>query len=99
MRHFRRLVLAASLVAGLSSAARAETFETGLTAYRIGDFGQAYRIWLFQSEHDDPRSQAGLAFLFYRGLGVVLDFREAAYWASKGAEQGQAEAQALLGTL
>jgi uncharacterized protein len=44
-------------------------------------------------------AQAGLGFLFHKGLGVAQDDVEAASWFEKAAGKGQAEAQLLLGTL
>lgn len=57
------------------------------------------RDWLGLAEQGDPAAQAGIGFLFHKGLGVVQDDAEAAKWFVKAAEKGQAEAQLLLGTL
>ena len=46
-----------------------------------------------------PRPRPAIGFLFHKGLGVTQDDAEAATWFVKAAEQGQAEAQLLLGTL
>ena len=51
------------------------------------------------AEQGDPAAEAGIGFLFHKGLGVAQDDAEAATWFVKAAEQGQAEAQLLLGTL
>ena len=40
-----------------------------------------------------------MGFLLHKGLGVAQDDTVAAKWFVKAAEQGQAEAQLLLGTL
>ena len=40
-----------------------------------------------------------IGFLFHKGLGVTQDDAQAATWFVQAAEQGQAEAQLLLGTL
>jgi TPR repeat protein len=82
-----------------SGAAAAQEFRSGLSAYNNGDYTRAFREWLAPAEHGDPAAQAGIGFLFHKGLGVVQDDAEAASWFVKAAEQGQAEAQLLLGTL
>jgi hypothetical protein len=92
----------ASLVILLLSAARlavADDFRSGLSAYNRGDYVTAFRNWHVLAEQGDAPAQAGLGFLFHKGLGVIQDDVEAASWFEKAASQGQAEAQLLLGTL
>jgi uncharacterized protein len=94
--------LLASLVILLLSApypAIAGDFRSGLSAYNRGDYITAFRDWYPLAEHGDAPSQAGLGFLFHKGLGVTQDDIEAASWFEKAASKGQAEAQLLLGTL
>jgi TPR repeat protein len=82
-----------------SGTAIAQDFRSGLSAYNSGDYTRAFREWLGPAEHGDPAAEAGIGFLFHKGLGVTQDDAEAASWFVKAAEQGQAEAQLLLGTL
>ena len=77
----------------------AQDFRSGLSAYNSGDYTRAFSDWLGLAERGDPAAEAGIGFLFHKGLGVTQDDAEAARWFVKGAEQGQAEAQLLLGTL
>jgi hypothetical protein len=103
-----RLVASFSL-AGLlalviaSSPARAgspeEDFRGGLSAFNRGDYAAAMRLWRPLAETDDARSQAGIGFMYHRGLGVAVDDAQAAFWLRKAAEQGQAEGQLMLGNL
>ena len=52
------------------------------------------------SERDEPRFQAGIGFMYHRGLGGVgVDDREAAVWLRRAAEHGQTEGQLMLGML
>ena len=74
-------------------------FGSGLSAYNRGDYIAAFRDWYPLAERGDAPSQAGLGFLFHKGLGVAQDDVEAASWFEKAAGKGQAEAQLLLGTL
>jgi uncharacterized protein len=92
----------ASFVILLLSAAQPATagdFRSGLSAYNRGDYITAFRDWYSLAEHGDAPAQAGLGFLFHKGLGVTQDDIEAASWFEKAAGKGQAEAQLLLGTL
>jgi TPR repeat protein len=74
-------------------------FRSGLSAYNGGDYQKAIRIWQPLAEHEDAPSQAGLGFIYHRGLGVPIDHEKAAYWLRKAAEHGQPEGQMLLGSL
>jgi uncharacterized protein len=89
----------AALLASGGPAAADDDFRSGLSAYNGGDYVTAFRDWRPLAEHGDAAAQAGLGFLFHKGLGVAQNDGEAAYWFEKAAEQGQAEAQLLLGTL
>ena len=96
-------ILALALQAFVVSAAFAgtpeEDFRAGLSAYNTGDFAAAMRLWRPLADRDDARSQAGVGFLYHRGLGVKPDDVQAAFWLRKAAEQGQAEGQFMLGHL
>ena len=100
-----RMTLMAGLIALATAtvpacgAAVAQDFRSGLSAYNSGDYARAFHDWLGLAEQGDPAAEAGIGFLFHKGLGVTQDDAEAATWFVKAAEQGQAEAQLLLGTL
>ena len=83
----------------MAQTAAAGDFRSGLSAYNRGDYVTAFRDWYPLAEHGDARAQAGIGFLFHKGLGVTQDDVEAASWFGKAAAKGQAEAQLLLGTL
>jgi TPR repeat protein len=83
----------------IAPALASDPFRDGLAAYNRGDFDAAMLAWLPLAERGDPPSQAGVGFLFMRGLGMKEDDAEAAHWFAKAAEHGQAEAQLLLGRL
>jgi TPR repeat protein len=101
MYRIRRVALAllvAVTALGCGTAA-AQDFRSGLSAYNGGDYTRAFRDWLGPAEQGDPAAEAGIGFLFHKGLGVTQDDAEAAAWFVKAAEQNQAEAQLLLGSL
>jgi TPR repeat protein len=77
----------------------AQDFRSGLSAYDSGDYTRAFHDWFALAEQGDAKAEAGLGFLFHKGLGVARDDQEAANWFIKAAEKGQAEAQLLLGSL
>ena len=94
------IMLCAILIAPMTRAGTTdEDFRQGLTAFNIGDYATALRLWRPLAERDDPRSEAGLGFMYHRGLGVAVDDGEAAMWLRRAAEHGQAEGQLMLGIL
>jgi TPR repeat protein len=76
-----------------------DDFRRGLSAFNTGDYATALRVWHPLAEREEPRSEAGLGFMYHRGLGVAADDREAAVWLRRAAEHGQAEGQLMLGIL
>jgi len=76
-----------------------DDFRRGLSAFNTGDYATALKVWRQLAERDEPRSQAGIGFMYHRGMGVGADDREAAAWLRRAAERGQAEGQLMLGIL
>jgi uncharacterized protein len=95
----RRLGLSLAALLSLALPAAAQDFRRGLSAYNIGDYAETLRQWRPLAEQDDPAAEAGLGYLYLKGLGVGQDFAEAARWFGRAAEQGQPEAQLFLGLL
>ena len=97
---FAVLGIAACLACHAADAApKDEQFRKGLAAYNSSNFKTALQVWLPLAEHEDAAAQAGLGFMFYRGLGVAIDDQKAAFWLRKAAEHGQPEGQLMLGSL
>jgi TPR repeat protein len=97
-------VIAAGLVVclaigPLSAAPTDWEFRNGLSAYNSGNYLKALEIWLPLAQHEDAPSQAGVGFIYHRGLGVEVDDEKAFFWSRKAAEHGQPEGQMMLGTL
>jgi TPR repeat protein len=86
-------------VTGVRAETDDEQFRRGLSAFNTADYAAALEIWRPLAERDEPRSEAGIGFMYHRGLGVAVDDREAAIWLGRAAEQGQAEGQLMLGIL
>ena len=93
------VLIAASAFVPVMAAPADQPFREGLSAYHSGDFAKALKIWLPLAQREDPASQAGIGFMYRRGLGVAADNRKAAYWLRKAAEHGQPEGQMMLGSL
>lgn len=94
------MLAAAAFPAAPALAAPADAaFRQGLSAYNSGDFAKALKIWLPLAQAEDAAAQAGIGFMYHRGMGVPVDNGTAAYWLRKAAEHGQPEGQMMLGTL
>lgn len=70
-----------------------------LEAFQAGDYQRARDLWSRQAQKGDATAQNYLAGLYYLGLGIDRDFRQAAYWYERAARQGQVDAQRNLGTM
>src|SRR2546423_1753112 len=88
-----------AFILGLAAALFAADFQTGLEAYRRGDFAAALQQWRPIAEAGDPHAQYNLGLLYARGEGVAQDYRQAAEWYEKAAQQGVAAAQYNLGVI
>ena len=94
------LLATVTIAAAMAQAGTSDgEFRRGLSAFNTGDYAAALRLWRSLAESGEPRAQAGLGFMYHRGLGVDLDDREAAVWLRRAAEQGQAEGELMLGML
>jgi hypothetical protein len=94
-------VVAACVIALLSIVppAAAQDFRSGLRLYNFGDFRAALREWQPLAERGDADAQAGLGYLYFKGLGVRQSYAIAADWYARSAEQGQPGAQFFLGSM
>ena len=103
----RRIAIAAAITYLAASTVIMDTrattddddFRHGLSAFNTGDWATAFKFWSSLAERGEPRSEAGIGFMYHRGLGVAVDDREAAVWLRRAAEHGQAEGQLMLGIL
>jgi len=93
------LCLESPIVGTTRAATDDDDFRRGLSAFNTGDYATALQVWRQLAEKDEPRSQAGIGFMYHRGMGVRADDREAAAWLLRAAEHGQAEGQLMLGIL
>ena len=78
------------------------SYDSGLAAYRDGDYGTAYKD-LSATAHSGGAGSADaeqlLGHMYYMGQGVDQDFTRALAWYRKAAARGMAESQYVIGTM
>ncbi len=83
--------------ATINHAKAADNFESGLAAYRSGDYGLAKAELHPLAKSGDAKAQTLLGHMYSTGRGVSQDSRAAAEWYRKAALQGHMTAQFNLG--
>jgi hypothetical protein len=79
--------------------AQAYDFQSGMDAYRSGDFKFAHNIFSKLAEVNYDKAQFMLGAMYGSGQGVKKDLEASRMWFSKAAEQGHPAAQANLGLI
>lgn len=74
-------------------------FRTGLSAFNRGEYELAVAQWSAAARTGDVKAQSGLAYLYFKGMGVPQDRAIAAELYQKAATSGQPEAQMFLGAI
>ena len=72
-------------------------FRKGLAAYENGSFSQAYELIRPLAENGHPEAQLILGDMYNAGKGVTQDNAVLVMWFRKAAEQGNVDAQSMLG--
>ena len=72
---------------------QAADFQTGMDAYRAGDFETAFREWSPLAEQGSAIAQFNLGLMFEQGKGRPVDLAVAAEWYLRAADGGFARAQ------
>ncbi len=75
----------------------AADFDSGLRAYKKGDYATALKELRPLAEQGQADAQFFLGLMYASGQGVPQDYKEAVKWYSLAAEKGQADAQFFLG--
>ncbi|MCH8166953.1 MAG: sel1 repeat family protein, partial [Proteobacteria bacterium] len=89
--------LVIALLLGWSGAVYAGDFQTGLEAYRAGDYMAALRDFRKAADQGLAPAQYVLGVMYHHGRGVAQDYAEAVKWYRRAADQGNANAQFNLG--
>lgn len=92
-------VACAALAQAATNTSREAEFGRGLTAFNSGDFNAAFEAWTPLADEHDARAEAGIGFMYHKGLGRPTDNALAAKWFQRAADQGQPEGQLMLGLL
>jgi uncharacterized protein len=79
--------------------ARADALQDAATATARKDYAAALRLLEPLAQGGDARAQTQLATLYYHGLGVAEDDKQATQWYERAARQGHAPAQFQLGNM
>ena len=87
------LSLSCSLIPGIVFAG----YDEGLAAFKDEDYATALREWEPLAMKGDARAQKELGVMYFIGLGVAQDSREAVKWYRLAADQGHPDAQNSLG--
>ena len=95
----KHLALIIAFLIALAEPVAAEDYDTGVTAYKIGDYLTALEHFRPLAERGHPEAQANLGFMYSKGQGVLQDYPKAIKWLSKAAAQGNAHAQHNLGII
>lgn len=85
-------------IAFVSPLAHAD-FDTGMSAYKKGDYPAAVNAWQASFAQKDPKAQIGLAVMYEEGKGVQRDYKAAVELYRLAAEHGFAPAQYKLGCM
>jgi hypothetical protein len=76
-----------------------EHCQIGIEAADDGNYTFAEKHFRWAAEQGNAEAQINLGMLYYHGLGVAIDYVEAATWFRKAAEQGRVHAQFRLGLM
>ncbi len=87
-----------TVILGTSEQAPAD-YDTGLSAYGVGDYAAAMDKWKPLAEDGSARAQFSVAFMYDNGQGVPHDYATAAQWYMSAAEQGHPDAAWNLGMM
>lgn len=93
------IVTILALFTMLASGTASADFATGSAAIQKSDYATAYNEFLPLAEQGNVRAQYNIAFMYDSGLGVPVDYDEAAKWYRKAADQGLPDAQHNLAVI
>ncbi len=77
--------------------AHAGTLAQGLSAYRVGNYGEAVALIEPLAQRGEPFAEYSLAVMYDNGFGVPRNFALALMWYKRAGFQGLADAQYMAG--
>lgn len=99
MKKMLRMLCLCALVLSASIPAGAVDFQSGMDAYKNGNFEKAYTIFKGLADVGYDKAQFMLGAMYGNGQGVKKDLEASRMWFKKAADQGHAAAQANLGLI
>ncbi len=75
------------------------TYHMGVSAFKRGDFKNAFEAFSALAEKGDVRAMGAVGLMYVRGLGVRTDEAVGAAWLARAADEGDAEAMHSLGEM
>ena len=92
------MILTVVFVFTLTTPAFAD-YDTGLSAYKRGDYATASREWLPLAKKGDAKAQNALGVMYATGKGFPQDYTKAIKWYRKAAKGGYLSAMRNLGSM
>jgi TPR repeat protein len=75
------------------------SYDSGLTAYRSGNYAQALKDLTAAAADGSADAEQLLGHMYYMGVGVAQDFGKALEWHKKAAGSGETESLYVIGTM
>jgi hypothetical protein len=99
LRVIHKYLVAAALVAAISSATSAQNVRAGIEAWQHADYARAVAIWRPLAEKGDPDAAFNLGQAYRLGRGVAINLAAAQTWFERAAAKGHVDAQTTLGLM
>ncbi len=93
------VILFAGVGTFLALPINAQTERSASFDQQSAQYSEAFENWMLLAIEGDAEAQFNLGLLYSEGKGVPVDYRQAAFWYRKGAEQGHTGAQYNLAHL
>ncbi len=74
-------------------------FNSGKNAIERGDAKKTFREWRLSAQEGYPEAQTALGHLYFYGIGIPQNYREALKWYEKVPQQKDPEALQNMGTI
>ncbi len=98
-RMFTSAALGLSLLVASGGAIAAQDYDKGLAAHNKGEYAAALSEWRAEAAQGRAYAQYNLGLMYYKGQGVIQDYKEASRLVGLAAAQGVARAQLDLGMM
>lgn len=60
-----------------------ESLENGINAFNKGDYEKAFTIWEDLAKKGNKVAQSNLGYIYSKGLGVKINFKQSFEWYEK----------------